>query len=730
MPLITTATKEYQKKAGYSEVSATVLSNTHNLNKVFYKTTNGKLDPEMLFKNPYKDESLKTYESEYLKFMLWQINKWKIKGLTEADKKLSYKEAEKLEAVKEEISKGYGGVYFEVPLRKGMDYTRMKQLTRENIVDAAKEKIGDLKDLFDQRDVVEEQRLELSNQTKNYNYMYNQFRTSRQTRQNMLKNHNPEYWEINLDKIVLDHEMAYIREITMNKALPTVNSALVVLKYYANQTGTDISETLDYFLKQIKVSIFNESIIDEEIQDPLKVVNIAKRALSISSLALRPTIFIKEMTVGSITNVIRAFTQVYGENSFNISHLTQAYTIMMGAKKQFSRDFNVINGLDYTYGIANMDINSVVERTRADRSGLMSGLSKHLFKTSTAADYVNRMTLFIAQMIHDGCWEAHSVTDNGELIYDFKKDKRFDEYIKHRENPNYKSETFLNQKAEYLYKLKQLNSEGYNLKVGDDLPKAYTAQDRESLKSFADMAYGYYDHEKKSMLNNMAFGTIFMQFMTYWTAKVKTWMIKPGSVTAQGRMVDKVEFRDGVEIPVYIKEIFDEDGNIIDIIETTETDGTLARAKVWEGTKMEGLLYSLLYTLRDIFHFKFSDVMNNKQRLARVTLAMHDILWATLGLYLARLMWMWIKDAMGIDDKDEEYSMMESAITSLEKTNYRALSEFNPYANIFGNLTFEPRFASFAKKLGNDFVNTLSDDDKSVADFTKKYIKAMEIVPM
>jgi len=47
-------------------------------------------------------------------------------------------------------------------------------------------------------------------------------------------------------------------------------------------------------------------------------------------------------------------------------------------------------------------------------------------------DYVNRLTLFVAKMVHDGCYDAH-VMENGELKYNPTKDKRFQIYFAKRE---------------------------------------------------------------------------------------------------------------------------------------------------------------------------------------------------------------------------------------------------------------------------------------------------------
>jgi len=39
------------------------------------------------------------------------------------------------------------------------------------------------------------------------------------------------------------------------------------------------------------------------------------------------------------------------------------------------------------------------------------------------------------------------------------------------------------------------------------------------MKALADRIYGYYAHEKKSMINSMWLGSLFMQMNTYFSAK-------------------------------------------------------------------------------------------------------------------------------------------------------------------------------------------------------------------
>jgi hypothetical protein len=60
------------------------------------------------------------------------------------------------------------------------------------------------------------------------------------------------------------------------------------------------------------------------------------------------------------------------------------------------------------------------------------------------------MTLFIAKMIEDGCFDAHTLDANGVLHYDWKKDKRFDKLAKYGLNTkDVKDAEYHKQKALY-----------------------------------------------------------------------------------------------------------------------------------------------------------------------------------------------------------------------------------------------------------------------------------------
>jgi hypothetical protein len=115
----------------------------------------------------------------------------------------------------------------------------------------------------------------------------------------------------------------------------------------------------------------------------------------------------------------------------------------------------------------------------------------------------------------DGTLDAHYVNDKGILVYDITRDKRFTDFIKGNKNsPDYNK-----QKSLYITLAKQfmlenaVNPDGTPFEMNlehPNLPRAYTNQQAESMKSLADNIYGYYTHEKKSMVHNMLIGTMWM----------------------------------------------------------------------------------------------------------------------------------------------------------------------------------------------------------------------------
>ena len=189
---------------------------------------------------------------------------------------------------------------------------------------------------------------------------------------------------------------------------------------------------------------------------------------------------------------------------------------------------NLIQKLNQFYRIANMDIGGMSTKVQHDRHGIMRGINRWLFATSTAGDYYNRMSLMLAKMISEGSYNAHSMKDN-ELVYDPTKDKRFEYYFQNRDKHKNEKGEFINakgdvkfneQRTRYNLLISEINKESEisgnkRLTEADLVDKAYSIKERNSIKAFSDNMYGSYDKDTQNHFNNTLVGIAMMQFLTF-----------------------------------------------------------------------------------------------------------------------------------------------------------------------------------------------------------------------
>lgn len=352
----------------------------------------------------------------------------------------------------------------------------------------------------------------------------------------MISKNGVSYYEFNLDTIA--HRVAFnkIRKTQMDFRLPAITSYIWWMKLHAGKTNTNISKELSYVENQLKLSVFDAPIIDPEAEALVIVASAAKQVSTAGMLAFRPTLLAKELTIGTLKGISLAATQIFGKDLFTTEDMLSAYKKLVTIDKKTSIEWNLIEGMNNLYRFANMDVNSIAKKMQTDRRGIMKGLGRYMYVFNTIPDYYNRMAIFLAVSIHDGSYDAHSMTPEGELIYNPSKDRRFEYYFKERENnkdskgryiPKQGDEKYNTQRNLYLNLVNDLNKENLvdpsYIKMDESalVSKAYSENERASIKTMSDMSYGYYDTDASSQASKMWYGVIFMQFMQFWPGKMK-----------------------------------------------------------------------------------------------------------------------------------------------------------------------------------------------------------------
>lgn len=619
------------------------------------------------FINPYSSGQLAEHEKEYLEVILWSINRKRIHNsqLDEEYKSLTYKQLKEnkvafdkyVKAVNSDIS------LLNIPLKpasgaRGLALGVTAFLSGDKSFEQLyNEQLDRLREFINPQRLTSYQRQEKLNK-ENSLEAFNQFLEDSESRVQRLEKKLPTDFEWNFTELTNDFTLAYIQYNVQKKLLKTIDNQIFVLKAIENMTGQDMSDRIEAMFKRVKISVYNDSLVDKEYTDLMALLGLAKSFGSYTKIALRPMLYFKEMTLGTLKNIsaimsgfiqngkeitlpilLEAASYVYGK-----SLITEKVDKLTGKLDLGEKD--LLGLINDEYAITDRDANALSAKLSADNYGIFNTGSRTLFYNTVRPDWFVRMTIFVAKMIADGTWNAHSKGDDGTLHYDIAKDERFNEFWAHRNDKSYSTKNFEKQKALYMTLMKQFESEGFvNLHYGQDgkydpLPMAYTTQERNSIKEQIGLLYGYYDHEEKSIFQNETWYNMFTQFLTYLPGDVQKWLQigLDGSAGHYVQEVDPIEKdKDGNPLPLYWEE--DSLGNKIKTTNEKNAEGKYNTPVMsWKSTPMDGLLVSLVKTGRDLLVDR-KHLKDNPQQWKLALLALFNLLFGSLfGTIMLMLM--------------------------------------------------------------------------------------------
>lgn len=198
------------------------------------------------------------------------------------------------------------------------------------------------------------------------------------------------------------------------------------------------------------------------------------------------------------------------------------------------------------------------------------------------------------------------------------------------------------------------------------LPRAYTNKEAESMKSLSDTIYGYYSHEKKSLIQSTLLGSMWLQFKTYWSGKKNQYLGK-GGVKLEGNWKHYSEVNaNGEEIFYYYQ--VDPNGTVrrdkepIGIKKGDPVPDNVMPFMRWEGNWKEGIITTVFELsggilkngLRDGWMEKWYNPDPNLRNVYRSNIVQisYDIfMFAFVGAGLSAVMADWYKEEKA-DAKD------------------------------------------------------------------------------
>ncbi len=538
-------------------------------------------------------------------------------------------------------------------------------------------------------------------------------------------------FEHNIETILLAHCYAYELRNQMSKEMPVIKASALALAMQgagANTEKGNFNNLIDFVENYTKKVIKNQSLNDPSTRPIQAVTGKVSKAASFLALAFSPLQFTYQTIEGLWKACSLIIRKPDGTNAFTAKHMWESAKSAYSDLVHYSDTPTKGQLMNEAYGLNDMDANQFAKRINSDH-GIWTHFTDFAFRFSSRPDYYNRSTIWGAQMRADGSWDAHEVV-NGELVYHMEKDAR---YAALKTAPK-GSEEYNKAYSRYLSALEQFKAEGVTnpdgseLKVGDDLPRAYTNQEAQAMKSIADGMYGYYNHENKSMFSAKFLGGLAMQMKTYWSAK-KNQYLAPGGVKLMGKWEDYKE--DGQQL--YYQT--DERGEIDlskPFVHEGEAGCSGVKVQKWKGQWQEGIIltYTKLLTKNGQSNYKdaWNSLWNNPDvnlRTAYRSNIKHlliDLFFAAvIGNLFAAALEPWEDDAkkqFNADMGDMGKASQYAAVSLISKSINHSFMDFNFIDSIFSpTMDWQPfAFSSLTSLAQNtaDFVTGDKDFTSSI----------------
>ena len=656
----------------------------------FRRKANGELDERLLFVDP-EDANVKlnSAEREALTEMLEILNELRFGKLNDADKE-AYKASSQ---------------WFELPLTEARGIAQIKKLGFVTAVKNKWQQFSTLtKDVFaeDEETVLEGNAM----RTK----LYNKFELTNGARLKKIADHGGVgFFDLNVERVFNQALVAFKKSEISKEYLPRIAGLRLALMYessYGNQKLDDIVKTFD---KAVKSKIYGESIVPPEWQPVYKWISFIRKGFTRLALSLNFTSFFRETLQGIYNGAARAGVKMLpGVDEKNYLKALE-YVIKESPKN--IEGVSKLQQLNMLYKMANQSMGSIAQNRRVNWLNIKNWNEDTLFLTATAPDFLHRVSILVAKMMGDGCWDAHTVDADGRLVYDFKKDGRFQHYI----NNETDHKDYLKERSLYITMIEKLNSEGYRkadgteLQEGDDLPQAYTQSEAATIKNFGDLLYGHYDEESKSLFCDTFLGTFIMQYKTFLTSKLEQWTMSEGTHNTD---LLKQQFDPETGEELYQVITYDEENNphrkIKRKSELTEEEINSNNARLYydyEGIPMNGLLWETGNFAKALLTFdqeKINEIWSNPTERGYLLLALHD----QFIMGLLTLLVTFITGEFADVDKPLDGNKVRAAVKNMgpgEQLAYNVIwgsLQDSQFHNIIGNFAQSPPLWNQVSKFG------------------------------
>ncbi len=386
---------------------------------------------------------------------------------------------------------------------------------------------------------------------KDNEVVYNKYLDLNQQQRAELLNDSSRAWSLDLRNVFLQSiAQAAISEASIQYG-PIFTSFLAALNYAMQIGGLKIPELYGYLEDYVTNKVFMRDIKSDSLKSLSHIVSTAKKMTSMVTLGLSTKNLGKEMITQMYISATRAATGQIPD--INTEDFVKAFMYVTKEAPASLNKQNFMSFLNQRYAMSGYSYTEMGDYLRRTRLGIQNVESGDVFIGTKIPDDYYRLTILIAKMMNDGCFEAY-VADGGTWKYDMKKDKRFSKFLS---NDKSDPKEWLKQKVLFESYLDQwakvYPDREWNL--NSVLPDAYPPKEKAAIRDRANNLYGYFDQEDKSLMCATFLGSAFMQYKTWLSAKLNQHIKSPGFVNIWQR-----------------HQVTDENGNKLYIVAASEEE--------------------------------------------------------------------------------------------------------------------------------------------------------------
>lgn len=707
---------KFYEDAGYTKTQNAVIGNQASVYLNLYeKDEQG--NRLMQFKNPYDDfNDLKDYERSFLKKILFEFHKVRCEVVGMPN---DIKGPEDQKLITNMPSK-----YLNVPLERASAATR-----RSNIKKGFQEwgkKMGRMifkpKEFFEEMQglIGQEEQNQRADDIKNLQ-AYNPFKNSEKSdniRNSYIAERGVDYFEYNVENLLIDFMEKHIQSEEYTKLLTRAKGIELdlILRGEVEEDDKQIQHTLKTINDFLSINVFNKSIMEEESQKLDAFLSPLRSAVSALYVAGNVTGALRDSFQGLLENISNAVIKY--QTDINAKDVAFGYKEVIAEGVGNLMTITKLNQFNVKYRFSNLDVARISEGQKTGRGGILNG-ENWAYSTLRGPDYLNRMVLFVAKMNHDGCYDAYELDKDNRLVYNWRKDKRFELLVKKEQGLEVDQTEYNKQKSLYYSLIRAFNLEGHRktngeqLNYSDDLPDAYTLQEIQTFKTFSDNIYGSYNKSTRAKYENTAIGRNFMFFSTWMNGIVDNYMKKTQISQGESKLQQEVDYNGQ---PLF----FEEDGTI-----TTTDTGVPVMKDV--PIMVQGIFATLTQAAKTMYHcgmdengnWSFSkgwksvqsDIWTNEVARRNVRKLLRDIL---IGGLLTALFKLWLSEVYKDHKKnaDGRDVVANGVIEVLYKSSSSCFDTFlGPMAMLdyIGNQTNPATYRLQSKVLGDVWSFAIGD---------------------